>query len=249
MGLYESCHGGCCRSFAVPVTGADIIHIERKLGLSFWNFVCLWADHKGDIARNYAPYFFFKDELETPFVICLMHEESHFLPGSTKCRFLVECPADEHYPLGLARCGIYHERPSAYRTFPTKLNDTGELVVIHDVPERGRSRNNPAYELCPRQWDPEDVDPIGSLQDLVAAKHEMAFFQNLSNLWNRNPQLWNVFSDFLHLVYSSRVLCESDDYGAEIEPATIRIPQTSDDDLWKRPEDRGVGSFLRGAVA
>ena len=77
----------------------------------------------------------------------------------------------------------------------------------------------------------EGVDPIGALQDLVVAKHEMTFFQNLSDLWNRNPQLWNVFPDFLHLVYLSRVLRESDDYGSETEPATIRISQTSDDDL------------------
>ena len=75
--------------------------------------------------RGRVPHFFFPDAPETPFVICLMHSDSLFLPGTTKCRFLIECPPDEAHPLGQARCGIYGVRPSACRVFPTKLNADG----------------------------------------------------------------------------------------------------------------------------
>ena len=222
MNPCESCHAGCCRSFAVPVTGADILRIERGLGLSFWDFVCRWADPKGIIARNHAPHFRFSDEPQTPFVICLTHEESRFFKGSARCKFLVENQPDEKHPLGTAHCGIYHLRPGACRAFPTRLNNTGELAIIYDVPERGRDNSDPLYELCPRQWEPADLDPVGGVQDLVVARYEMDFFRQIAQVWNRVPRSWNVFPDFLHLVYERRVVRESD--VAEEPPATIPLP-------------------------
>src|SRR5688572_20248052 len=128
-GPCETCHAGCCRSFAVPLTGADILRIERDLRIDFWDFVCRWADPEGRIARNVAPRFYFADQPRTPFVIGLMHAESHFLDGTTKCRFLIECEPEGPQP-GLARCGIYESRPAACRTFPMKLDATGELAIL-----------------------------------------------------------------------------------------------------------------------
>jgi Fe-S-cluster containining protein len=210
MAPCDSCHAGCCRSFAVPVSGADIIAIERRFGLSFWDFVCRWADPTGRIAHDYAPHFFFPDAPETPFVICLSHQSSVFLPGTTKCRFLMECPPDEQHPLGQGRCGIYSSRPFACRVFPTRFNDTGDLAVIYDVPERVRPGVDPVYRLCPRQWEKSDVDPIESIQNLVVAKYEIAFFAQLARIWNQSPRRWEVFPDFLHLVYSNRIQREED---------------------------------------
>ncbi len=208
MSPCQSCHAGCCRSFAVPVTGADILRIEKSLNLSFWEFTCRWADPHGRIARNYAPHFYFQDEPRTPFVICLLHVDSHYLKGTTKCRFLTECAPNEEHPLGVARCGIYNQRPAACRAFPTKLNQTGELAVIHSIPERGRSGTDPAYELCPREWEPADLDPLSTMQELVVAKYEMQFFAQLATLWNGAPKAWEIFPEFLHAVYSRRVLKE-----------------------------------------
>ncbi|HUG92049.1 MAG TPA: YkgJ family cysteine cluster protein [Planctomycetaceae bacterium] len=206
MGPCETCHAGCCRSFAVPLTGADILRIERELRLDFWQFACRWADPHGKIARNHAPHFRFSDDPRTPFVVCLMHAESHFLDGTTKCRFLMECAPDESHSRGVARCGIYGSRPGACRAFPMALDDTGELVVLRDVPPRGRVGHDPAYELCPRPWEPADVDPLFAVQDLVVVAHEMSFFRRLAEVWNRRPQSWLVFPDFLRLVYANRVL-------------------------------------------
>ena len=218
----QSCHAGCCRAFAVPISGADVIRIESRLNLSFWDFACRWADPNGDIALNHAPQFRFEDELQTPFVICLKHIASEFFPDSDKCRFLMESPPDADHPLGVARCGIHGHRPGACRAYPTKLNSSSELVIIDNVPDNGRPNGEDLYRLCPRQWEPSDIDPLDSVQDLVLAKYEMAFFQQVASAWNRNPQSWLVFPEFLRLIYSHRVtkgdVAVSDDSDHNILP-------------------------------
>jgi len=205
MGVCDSCHAGCCRSFAVPISGADILRLQNERNLSFWDFICRWADPEGDIARNHAPQFRFSDEPQTPFVICLNHAESESFPGTTKCQFLMECLPDEEHPLGQGRCMVHDVRPSTCRAFPTKLSDGGDLAIIYDVPERGRAEDNPIYSLCPRQWTVDDVDPIGTVQDLVVAKYEMTFFSQLADIWNANPRPWTLFPEFLKVVYGSRI--------------------------------------------
>src|SRR5688572_7889481 len=100
MSQCQTCHAGCCRSFAVPITGADVLRIERQVGLNFWEFACRWADPEGKIARRYAPHFHFEDEPRTPFVLCLRHEASAFHKSTTKCRFLVESQPSREAPLG-----------------------------------------------------------------------------------------------------------------------------------------------------
>jgi Fe-S-cluster containining protein len=223
MSQCDSCHAGCCRSFAVPVTGADVLRIERELGLAFWDFVCRWADPHGSIARKHAPHFYFADEPQTPFVVCLTHAKSHYLNGTSKCRFLNECQPDAEHPLGVARCGIYASRPMACRAFPTKLNQTGELAIIYDIPSHGRNQENAVYDLCPGEWKPSDLDPLQTVQDLVVAKYEMAFFHQLARLWNRAPRSWSLFPDFLTLAYSGRIIRE-EDAAENAEPETIKFP-------------------------
>lgn len=224
MSVCDSCHAGCCRSFAVPVTGADILRLERAEGLDFWDFACRWADPLGHIARNYAPHFHFRDEPQTPFVICLTHVPSVSFPGTTKCRFLKETPPSEEHPNGLGRCGVYEARPGACRAFPTKLNSSNELAVIYDVPERGRAVDSPAYNLCPRPWEPADFEPISTLQDLVVARFEMNFFHQLARVWNRAPRDWGLFPEFLRLAYAGRVVKEQPQEVVETEEAAE--PQT-----------------------
>jgi Fe-S-cluster containining protein len=225
MSLCESCHAGCCRSFAVPVTGADILRIENQLGLSFWDFVCRWADSNGQIAMNHAPHFHFADEPQTPFTICLRHEASAHFADATKCRFLVERPPNDEHPRGVARCGVYESRPAACRVFPTKFSGSGDFVVLYDVPASSRDATNPAYQLCPRPWEPSEIDPIQSAADLVVAKYEMNFFHNLAEVWNRRPQPWEVFPDFLRLVYAERVQrASSVEELADDEPWLIKFP-------------------------
>lgn len=220
MHICQDCHAGCCRSFAVPVTGADILRIERDLGLTFWDFVCRWSDPEGTIARRYAPHFRFEDEPGTPFVIALQHTASTSFPKTTKCQFLLEEPPSEEHALGRARCAIHPSRPSACRVFPTKFDDSAELVILQDVQEHGREGDAGVYSLCPRPWTPADADPLEAPATLVVARYEMDFFRRVADLWNRRPRSWEVFPDFLRLVYASRVVGEARD---EAEPDTIPL--------------------------
>lgn len=221
MSPCQNCHAGCCRSFAVSITGADIIRIERDLKLNFWDFVCRWEDREGLITRGQAPQFFFDDEPSVPFAICLMHSQSQFFQKSTKCRFLMEGAPDRDYPLGQARCGIYGSRPSACRIFPTRLSSSGQIAEIYDIPSHGRHEQLPIYELCPRPWIPADLDPVQTVEDLVIARFEQLFFQQLARVWNKSPQSWASFPDFIRFVYEKRLIRKTaSEMEAEI-PATI----------------------------
>ena len=210
MSPCSSCHAGCCRSLAVPVTGADILRIEQEVSLPFEQIACRWADPDGTIARSQAPHLYFADDLAIPYVLCLQHEASVFHPGTTKCRFLVESRPSREQPLGQARCGMYASRPSACRTFPAKFNTTGELVVLHDLPSCGPRDNHPAYALCPRPWNAADVDPLRLPQDLAVAKFEMDFFHTVARAWNRRPRSFDALPEFLRLAYRNRVLSATD---------------------------------------
>lgn len=220
MSPCENCHAGCCRSFAVPISGADMLRLERSTGRDFWSFGCRWADPSGSIAGRYAPHFHFADEPATPFVICLRHVPSDQHVGTERCVFLDESGPDGDAPLGRGRCGVHADRPSACRCFPTKFATDGELTVLYDVPARGRPGGHPVHALCPRPWTAEDVDPLQAPADLAVARFEMNFFSSIARLWNRSPRPFEVFPDFVRLVYARRV---SEPADAE-PPATIPLP-------------------------
>ncbi|MEZ6047760.1 MAG: YkgJ family cysteine cluster protein [Planctomycetaceae bacterium] len=218
------CHAGCCRTFVIPLTGADIWKLERDLKISFWEFACRWEDTHGSIAQKYAPHFYFQDEPQTPFVVGLLQSESTFQPKTTKCRFLMEGAPDEEHPLGVSRCGIYHSRPSACRVFPTRFDDTGDVIEIVQVPHKLMEDENPVYNLCPRPWEPSDFDPVTSMEHLTTAAYEMRFFHKIAQLWNRKPGPWHIFPDFLKIVYSERVMHGEKVLDEELFPRIIKFP-------------------------
>ncbi len=200
------------------------MRIISQTGVRFWDFVCRWADEEGRIAQNYAPQFHFEDEPATPFVICLIREQSELWPGTAMCTFLQEEPPTSEHPLGLANCGIHEHRPSACRAFPTKFAPESDLVIIHDVPKRGGMQTDPIYGLCSRQWEVSDIDPVQAVQDLVVARHEMNFFRKMAELWNRDPGEWQSFPDFLEMVYPQRVRRENPAAATEesVERSAVR---------------------------
>jgi len=229
MSQCATCHAGCCRSFAVPVTGADIMRIMNQRRLSFWDFVWRWADPDGKIALHYAPHFHFQDQPEVPFVITLRQELSSQFPGTTRCGFLAEGEQSSAHPLGISQCGIYGDRPSACRIFPTKLDRAGELAILCEVPPSGNGDNHPVYRLCAKTWEPADLDPIQQVQDLVVARYEMNFFFKLAAAWNRCPGDWLLFPEFLQSVYARRVLRQDEDRDDEAgqgeEPRVLPFPR------------------------
>jgi Fe-S-cluster containining protein len=226
--ICRSCHAGCCRAYAVPITGADVLRLERSTGLGFWDFACRWEDHHGVISGSYAPQLYFEDEILTPFVLCLLHANSANAPGTAKCRFLEELPPDAASPLGNARCQVYESRPSACRVFPLKMQTVSPLTILSDVPPHGRPDDgHEIYRLCPRAWQPGDVDPIQAPQDLAVAEYETSFFKQVAALWNERPGSWLKFPEFLHTVYERRVIKLPEESAEEAEshdPVTLPFP-------------------------
>jgi hypothetical protein len=100
---------------------------------------------------------------------------------------------------------------------------------VCDIPDRFRDNTNPAYTLCPRPWEPEDVDPIQSVQDLAVVQYELAFFRQVADLWNRSPASWGAFPQFLDIVYAKRVGREEPAETAEDEgPVTLPFRKPSE---------------------
>ncbi|MBI1345405.1 YkgJ family cysteine cluster protein [bacterium] len=210
MSPCQGCHSGCCRAFAVPVTGADLIQMEHQLRQPMESFIHRWEDPNGMIACETAPHFYFEDQPGLPYTICLKPEVSATFRNVTRCHFLVEQPPTPDRPLGTAQCGIYGQRPLVCRIFPTKLSETGMLAELHGIPEHGRpSDPHPAYGLCSTPWNVADVEPVAAVQDLVLIHFEMKFFRQVAASWNRRPQSWSVWPDFLRLVYQNRVIPET----------------------------------------
>lgn len=201
----DGCAAGCCRAFAVPLTGFDIVRIMRRQGLGFWDFVARWEDAGGSISRGVAPHFHFADLPDVPFVIGLLHHESRAFPGATRCRFLQEREPTAEAPDGTGRCGMYADRPLACRIFPARIGPDGELGIA-PVDEYGREERHEAYRLCPRSWTLDDLNAEEALRDLRTAAREMQHFKLAAELWNRRPLPWTAFPEFIRLVYAEEML-------------------------------------------
>lgn len=229
MSPCHGCHSGCCRAFAVPISGADILRIEQSLQRSMETFIHRWEDPDDLIACGTAPHFFFEDQPDLPFTICLKPEASQTFRKVTRCHFLrEEAPTKEH-PLGTAHCGIYDQRPLTCRVFPTKLSASGMLAELHAIPEHGRlSDPHPAYGLCSTPWHVEDIEPVSAVQDLVLIHFEMRFFQYVAESWNRRRESWELFPEFLRLVYQNRVVPEAaTEAQPEETPAILKFSEAA----------------------
>jgi len=145
---------------------------------------------------------------------------------TTKCRFLLETPANRDQPLEGGRCGVYADRPAACRVFPLKLASDSPLTILADVPPHGRPDDgHELYRLCPRPWQPSDVDPITAPADLAVARYEMAFFKQVAALWNERLGPWLKFPEFLRLVYANRVVRPAElQEQTDAEPVTLPFP-------------------------
>lgn len=199
------CHAGCCRSFVVPLTGPDVIRIERATGLSFWDFAARWDDCDGAISRGIVPHFRFDDQPGNRFVIGLLHKPSDAFPGATRCRFLHETLDEGGFGCASANCAIYGNRPVSCRIFPATI-DAGGNVRGRSVPEFGRPEAGDAYRLCPRDWDAADFDADQVRRDLARVSDEMQQLHVIAERWNRELRPWTSFPAFLQLLYGGETV-------------------------------------------
>jgi Fe-S-cluster containining protein len=193
------CHAGCCRAFAVPLTGADIVRIMRDQKRAFREFVCRWADAEGAISRNIAPQFLFDDDPETPFVIGLLQNESGTYPGTRKCHFLTERSPDAEQQ-SASICSIYESRPAACRVFPFRFDAAGEIAVQPGLNEADDHRL--PTKLCPTEWIISDRQQFQARIDLDDCLQQMELFRLIAHRWNAVPGPWLLFPDFLIDLYS-----------------------------------------------
>lgn len=193
------CSANCCREYAVPLTGQDIARIAADQSLVFWDFVCRWEDPEGLISRGIVPQFRFADEPETPFVIGLKPIESEQRPGTRKCGFLEEVSDG---PAGCtARCSIYESRPVVCRVFPFHRNEGGRVGIQPGV-ERGTQSVAGRPALCPSRWRLSQDQTEQAEADLDRCRDEMALLRLLADRWNRQPGPWELFPEFLRIVFS-----------------------------------------------
>ena len=198
----SGCHAGCCRAYAVPLTGRDIFRIVTQKQVPFWRFVCRWADPSGRISRDIAPHFFFADDRQTPYVIALLQTESRVFPGTRRCVFLNESGPAGNAGGTTGRCAIYDNRPVACRVFPARLDEVGALAV-HAVPEPTGESAHPAYKLCSRPWSVEDLNRDEALKSLKECGREMELFHAVARRWNDDPGPWPLFPDYLEMIYAA----------------------------------------------
>ena len=52
------------------------------------------------------------------------------------------------------------------------------------------------YDLCPREWTVNEIDPIQSMQDLVVTKYEYAYFAEIARAWNQFAPVVGIVSRF-----------------------------------------------------
>jgi hypothetical protein len=102
------------------------------------------------------------------------------------------------------------------------------VAVLEDVPAYGRpGEKSEAYRLCPRPWEPDDVDAIAALQQVAVAEFEARYFRVVAAVWNQHPGSWLRFPEFLRLAYARRVV-KWTEAGPEADiPDSIPLPFVS----------------------
>ena len=218
MKVCKTCAAGCCRAFRVPVTGFDILRIMRTIDIDPF-FFCGVEEISGEKLEKILgkdPLFLFTDsgepkyyEIYMKFIFSKYYEHSH------KCIFLQEWDAKEYGSQELegiiGRCGIYDCRPLTCRTYPSKIDKDQKLFMYdpyfeHTNPENKRWASLP-YGLCPRPIEKEDFrfGVNEYIKNLLHANYEMEFFLELSEKWNKNPDISDKFIEFLEKEYEDRL--------------------------------------------
>lgn len=219
MELCPSCHAGCCRKLLVYVLGRDIINIMQSLKIDFNVFIDALPvpqDKKEKYKANKVPMFMFKEgEPGQYYCLALKSDLSKLYPDTTKCIFLLELDA-EFLSRGqikekISRCGIYSCRPLLCRSFPAAYMPDDEKIIIkdpHTILEKEMvTKDTPAYKLCPRVLNENDYIPFmeGYVKDAVLDHYEHEFFYQVSEKWNKQPDLSDNLPKFLLKEYANRI--------------------------------------------
>ncbi len=147
-----TCGGRCCREYRVEVMVRDVRILAAGTALHPSEF--LWLRDSG------GPNGF---QLQPAGHGMELHLRRHEPTGA--CVFLMEMAA------GVARCGVYADRPQVCRNFPATL-------------ERGVVGVRSSVKCGPDAWNLATMDLCTYRQDLVLAKAAWAEHWQLVQAWN-----------------------------------------------------------------
>lgn len=218
MLICETCHAGCCRNFAIGLTGYDILNIHTTLKVDYSSFIqIIPVQNEEDIKyqAKYAALFRFSDcETGIYYRFSMRMSKSPIITDTIKCIFLMEWLNEPLNPSNdkiNSKCGIYNCRPLICSTFPSKFDMTGKQGIIFNVNSSNLNQGNPIYNQCPRKITEQDIadskDQI--MKNLIMRKYEGDYFQNLSDYWNQKPGTIKEFFAFIKNVYQNRIVIEA----------------------------------------
>lgn len=216
MKICESCHSGCCRNYAVGLTGYDILNIAKTLNVdpvSFVQIIPVKDENDIEYKSKYAALFRFTDVEDTFYLFGMRMTESQLVQGTIKCHFLLEWYLNPHKPSLdsiIARCGIYNCRPLTCSSFPYKLDTTEKFANVLDLTSNNNKGVHPVYNVCSRKITRDDLPESsdGILQDLVMRKYELEYFKDMAEYWNQKPGTIDEFLAFMKITYQNRVNVE-----------------------------------------
>lgn len=213
----SSCLAGCCRRFDVPLTGFDIIKIQKALNLEYYEIAQLIPVKEDSYEKNSKATGVFKFnnfDAGEYFTFYLRNIKSKYIPDSYKCMFLQEWNGEDfllHDRPGIkARCGIYNIRPLICSVYPARLHENELIGVVKNPTKHLEKPDNPAYNLCPEEYDEKEffTDSDEIIKNLVLYKYEVNYFQFLAEVWNQNTCDFGLFYNFLEESYKNRILID-----------------------------------------
>lgn len=218
MDLCKNCHGGCCRRYLPPLWGSDIIRISEALKVDMFFFITVVKEKNPEAMFGKEPIFNFTDAgQEMYFQIFLKSILSKYYPDVTKCMFLQEWSAEVQQSETLTgivgRCGIYDIRPINCRTWPAEYNPKEQKVMINDpyynlANRDDRASDSPGYDICYKPLTKEEYEKYEEQyhKDAILNHFERQFFIEISQKWNRNPDISENFYKFLLKEYRNRLI-------------------------------------------
>ena len=221
MHICGECTCGCCRKFAIPITGYDILKISKNLKININSFIEIdpVPEERIEDESSIVGLFKFAESASDGFYkFCMKKVESSLVPGVFKCIFLQEWynnPDNPSVENIVARCGIYGNRPTICAAFPATVDKSGYFAVI--VSKKITEEDNILYKLCPREIVREDFPQNSEsiLRTVLMNKYEQDFFKTIAVIWNENPKPLNLFIPFLENWYAERVLIDNDTFKME----------------------------------
>ena len=170
----ETCAAPCCRKYTVTISGHDAYRLSAGLRVPMRAFAEMCWSRERDATHRIllepgtdGERHWYRIALrQVPDIAESSDAPSRAASASSgwRCVFLVSLD-------GLGRCGVYSQRPSVCRAYPTQLED--DLVQLRSTP------------YCPPGgWQLDAMDLPSFRAELVEKRRQHALYDGLVEAWN-----------------------------------------------------------------